>query len=68
MLNDFKIGDLILIIGDTEHDDAIAAEAINKHGIIDSFIYPNRVNLILLNGNKIIVPIKDIKLIKSNHI
>jgi len=66
MLNDFKIGDLVLIKGDIEHNDPVAAEAINKHGIIDSFIYPNRINLTLLNGNKIIVPIQDIELIKSN--
>lgn len=68
MLNNFKIGDLVLIKGDIEHNDPVAAEAINKHGIIDSFIYTNRVSLTLLNGNKIIIPIKDIELIKSNHI
>lgn len=65
-MNNFKIGDLVLIIGDTEHDDTVAAEAINKHGIIDSFIYPNQVSLTLLNGNKIIVALKNIELIKSN--
>lgn len=64
-MNDFKIGDLVLIKGDIEHDDPVAAEAINKHGIINSFIYPEQVSLTLLNGNKIIVTTKNIELIKS---
>ena len=65
-MNNFKIGDLVLIIGDTEHDDAVAAEAINKHGIINSFVYPQQVSLTLLNGHQIIVALKNIELIKSN--
>lgn len=65
-MNNFKIGDLVLIIGDTEHDDAVAAEAINKHGIINSFVYPQQVNLTLLNGHQIIVALKNIELIKNN--
>ena len=37
-MNDFKIGDLVLIKGDIAHNDPVAAEAINKHGIIH-YIY-----------------------------
>ena len=64
-MNDFKIGDLVLIIGDTEHDDAVAAEFINKHGIICGFLYPQQVILKLLNDHQITVFLKNIKFIQE---
>ncbi len=55
-----QINDLVLILGDTEHDDPVAAEYVNDHGYVQE-IKQDCVKLLFLNGEEHTVLIKNIR-------
>ena len=59
-MNDFQLGEMVLIAGDIDGDDPSAAELINKHGIIYD-MFNNYAILTLLNGQKVQVLIKNLR-------
>lgn len=65
-MDDFDLGELVTIIGDTEQDDAVAAELINKHGIVKDF-FKDYAILHLLNGETAQVQIKNLKKVILNY-
>ena len=60
MLNNFELGEMVMVIGDSEGDDPIAAELANKHGVIHD-IYYGYATLTFLNGERYKVALKNLK-------
>lgn len=59
-MNDFQLGEMVLIAEDITGDDPSAAELTNKHGIIHD-IFNDYAILTLLNGQKVQVLIKNLR-------
>ena len=58
--DDYMVGDMVMIHGDLDHDDPVAAEFINKHATIKAF-YPPYIEVEFLNGAVHKVMIKNVR-------
>ena len=62
----FKPGDFIIVLGDSDGDDPVAAEFAYDHGIIDS-IFQDYATITFLNNKQHRVLLKNLKLMEKPH-